>query len=250
MKIGLIDVDGHNFPNLALMKISAYHKKIGDNVELYRCDIFYNEEYDLVYMSKVFDNTYSKDFIGVVNAKKVIRGGYGYDNYEKPFEEYETTFPDYSIYYEKYPQFKKTAFGYLTRGCPRNCDFCMVGKYEGTKNIQVSELSNFYNPELHNEIKLLDPNLFANKNNLHLLQQLADTKTTIDITQGFDIRLLTKVQCDIINNFKVKSIHFAWDNMDGITEEILEKKRSWLNFGRRKLINQMPIEKQLDYNGG
>lgn len=72
MRIGLIDVDGHNFPNLALMKLSAFHKKCGDYVDWHNTDNLY----DCVYMSKVFDSTYTKDMPTPNNAKEVIRGGH------------------------------------------------------------------------------------------------------------------------------------------------------------------------------
>jgi len=74
-RIGLIDVDGHHFPNLALMRISSYHKSIGDKVEWWFGDL---EHYDIVYKSKVFSDTYSKDVPDPINADKVIRGGTGY----------------------------------------------------------------------------------------------------------------------------------------------------------------------------
>ena len=75
MNIGLIDVDGHHFPNLCLMKLSAWHKKNGDNVEWYSQE---RNLYDLVYMSKVFNEEYSPDIPEPKNAKKVIKGGTGY----------------------------------------------------------------------------------------------------------------------------------------------------------------------------
>lgn len=74
-RIGLIDVDGHNFPNLALMRISAYHKAQGDSVEWWWSDLFH---YDIVYMSKVFSDAYSPDVPEPMNADKVIKGGTGY----------------------------------------------------------------------------------------------------------------------------------------------------------------------------
>lgn len=75
MKIGLIDVDGHNFPNLALMRISAYHKARGDEVEWWWSDFIH---YDIVYMSKVFSDAYSPDLPEPMNADKVVKGGTGY----------------------------------------------------------------------------------------------------------------------------------------------------------------------------
>lgn len=234
MKIGLIDVDSHNFPNLALMKISSYHKELGDKVEWYDNISAFNYEYDIVYMSKVFDNTYTKDYQYPIFSKKVIKGGYGYDNYKKPFKGYEKQFPDYSIYYDIYPQFKNTAFGYLTRGCPRNCSFCMVGKYEGLKTTKVSSIENFYDKSMHKEIKLLDPNIFGSKESVKFLKELADTNAIIDITQGVDIRLLNKEQAEVINTMRVKMLHFAWDNDDnGITEKMFIEKRKLIKFGNR-----------------
>ena len=123
MKIGLIDVDNYNkkpkFPNIALMKISAWHKAQGHDVEWW----FGFEHYDRVYMSKVFDETYVKDFQYCINADEVVKGGtgYGLDN-ALPYE-IEHIYPDYSIY----PTLTNdTAYGFLTRGCPRGCHFCIV----------------------------------------------------------------------------------------------------------------------------
>ena len=130
MKIGLIDVDGHHFPNLALMRISAYHKAMGDEVEWWWTDLIH---YEIVYMSKIFSNIYSKDIPEPMNADKVIKGGTGYcislgpdgkevfdksKNHTLP-EEVERMFPDYSIY----PQFD-FAISMTSRGCPRGCSFC------------------------------------------------------------------------------------------------------------------------------
>ena len=115
MRIGLIDVDGHNFPNLALMKISAWHKKQGDNVE-WGIPML---EYDKVYLAKVF--TDSDDFNTVIHANEIIKGGTGYDLKNELPAEIESIYPDYSLY-----NITDTAYGFLTRGCPRNCPFCMV----------------------------------------------------------------------------------------------------------------------------
>ncbi|MEI3499941.1 MAG: hypothetical protein V8Q39_00220 [Anaerovoracaceae bacterium] len=116
MKIGLIDVDGHSgFPNLALMKISAWHKQQGDDVEWW----IGLKKYDRVYMSKVF--TFSPDVDAVIQAGEIVQGGTGYKDYRNLPQEIELTFPDYSIY----PDYKH-AIGFLTRGCIRSCPWCIV----------------------------------------------------------------------------------------------------------------------------
>lgn len=203
MTIGLIDVDGHNFPNLALMKISAYHKSIGDTVEW--CIPL--AHYDIVYQSKVFDETYSEDIDWIPQADKVIKGGTGYGLEGKLPDEIEHMYPDYSLYPELT---KDTAYGFLTRGCPRGCGFCIVAGKEGRRSIKVADLDEFWRGQKH--IKLLDPNLLACKEHPDLLQQLIDSKACVDFTQGLDIRLTTEANISLINKVKVKNIHFAWDN--------------------------------------
>lgn len=96
MKIGLIDVDSHNYPNLALMKISAYHKSRGDSVEWW----WGLGQYDRVYMSKVFDSTYSQDMDEPLNAREIVKGGTGYGLDNRLPEEIEHCEPDYSLYPE------------------------------------------------------------------------------------------------------------------------------------------------------
>ena len=203
MKVGLIDVDGHNFPNLALMKISAYHKAKGDTVEW--CFPF--DHYDVVYQSKVFDSTYSPDIDWTPWADKVIKGGTGYGLDNKLPDEVEHMYPDYSLY----PDLTKdTAYGFLTRGCPRGCDFCIVAKKEGRRSVKVADLSEFWRGQKN--IVLLDPNLLACKEHHDLLQQLIDSKACVDFSQGIDIRLTNEKNIDLINRVKLKNIHFAWDN--------------------------------------
>ena len=115
MKIGLVDVDGHNWPNLALMKISAWHKKWNDSVEWAGS----LEHYDIVYMAKVF--TFTADDLQAYQAEEIIKGGTGYDLVGKLPEDIERCYPDYELY-----GIKDTAYGYLTRGCPRQCPFCIA----------------------------------------------------------------------------------------------------------------------------
>lgn len=209
MRIGLVDVDGHsNFPNLALMKLSAWHKAQGDEVEM----LFPMSSYDRVYMSKVFD--FTPDFNTCIDTKEIIKGGTGYDMSIRLPNEVESTYPDYNLY-----GITDTAYGYLTRGCPRNCPFCIVGEKEGLKSYKVSDLDGFWNGQKH--ITLLDPNITACPDRIELLNQLADSQAWVDFTQGLDIRLITEDVAEIINKIKVKMLHFAWDRRNE-DERIIE----------------------------
>lgn len=222
MKIGMIDVDGHNFPNLALMKISAWHKARGDSVEWW----WGWGQYDRVYISKVFDETYSKDILDPLNAKEIIRGGTGYGLDNKLPEEIERMYPDYSLY----PQYTKdTAYGFLTRGCPNNCPFCIVCAKEGRKSCKVADLSDWWNGQKN--IVLCDPNLLACRDHMDLLGQLADSKAWVDMNQGADARMLTEKNIEALNRVKFKRIHFAWDLMDR-SEQIIKGLNLYLEQGK------------------
>lgn len=203
MKIGLIDVDGHKFPNLALMKISAYHKMRGDEVEW----AFPMATYDIVYQSKVFDDTYSPDIDWTPQAAQIIKGGTGYGLDNRLPDEIEHIYPDYDLYPELT---KDKAYGFLTRGCFRHCNFCVVGDKEGLKSVKVADLSEFWRGQKY--IKLLDPNLLACREHKELLGQLAASRAYVDFTQGLDIRLTNPDNISLINNVRLKDIHFAWDN--------------------------------------
>lgn len=208
MKIGLIDVDQHyktaKYPNLALMKLSAWHKAQGDNVDWW----WGFDHYDRVYMSKVFDETYTKDVIPPINADEIIKGGSGYGLENKLPDEIEHIYPDYSLY----PTLtKNTAYGFLTRGCPRGCHFCIVAGKEGRRSVKTADLSEWWNGQKN--IVLMDPNLLAYKGHMDLLQKLIDSKAWVDVNQGFDCRLLTEKNIEAINRMKIKDIHFAWDYM-------------------------------------
>lgn len=204
MKVGLIDVDGHNFPNLALMKISAWHKAQGDSVEWW----WGFGQYDRVYMSKVFDETYSPDMPEPLNAAEIVKGGTGYGLENVLPDEIEHVYPDYSLYPELT---KDTAYGFLTRGCPRGCHFCIVAKKEGRRSCHVADLSEWWSGQKN--IVLLDPNLLACPEHMRILQQLSDSGAYVDFTQGLDGRLLTPENIVAINRVKLKQIHFAWDYM-------------------------------------
>ncbi len=202
MKIGLYDADSHNWPNLCLMKLSANHKSLGDDVEMWSPE----GQYDLVYKSRVFTDAYSKDAQVIPNAAQVICGGTGYGPGPDLPDAVEHTRPDYSLY----PQFQGTAYGFLTRGCPRNCGFCIVSGKEGRRSRQVADLSEFWDGQ--REIKLLDPNLLACPDHEKLILQLADSRAWVDFTQGLDIRLVTPDNAALLNRVRTKMIHFAWDD--------------------------------------
>lgn len=214
MKIGLIDVDSHNFPNLALMKISAWHKAQGDDVEW----CFPMDHYDVVYQSKVFDDTYSPDIDWHPLADKIIMGGTGYGLDNTLPEEIEHIYPDYSIYPELT---KDTAYGFLTRGCPRGCKFCIVAGKEGRRSVKCADLSEFWRGQ--KKIVLLDPNILACSEHPDLLQQLIDSNAWVDINQGLDIRMTNERNIELINQIKAKEIHFAWDNAEDDLKPYFER---------------------------
>jgi len=215
LKIGLYDVDSHNFPNLPLMKISAYHKSKGDTVEW----LNYFNHYDKVYVSKVLGDEYSTINDTVIDADEIVFGGTGLaitvENGKEVYhkdrdnnlpDEIEHIYPDYSLY----PQYTY-AVGFLTRGCCNNCDFCIVSKKEGICSKKVADLSEFWSGQ--KEIKLLDPNILACNDRKELLQQLIDSKSHIDFTQGLDARFITEEIAELIKQCNVKMYHFAFDFM-------------------------------------
>lgn len=232
MKIGLIDVDSHNYPNLALMKLSAWHKQQGDTAEWY--DPF--EHYDTVYMSKVF--SFTPDYGYMVNADRVVKGGTGYaihgaggEHYDKaddkplPYD-VEHIMPDYSLY-----GITDTAYGQLTRGCPRGCLFCIVGKKEGLRSIKVADLSEFWSGQKN--IVLNDPNILACSDWRDLFQQLADSRAAIDLNQGLDARMLTEEKCEAIDKLKISQIHFAWDRYED-RDKVLPKLKMFSEICKTK----------------
>ena len=225
IRIGLIDVDSHNFPNLCLMKLSAYHKAQGHQV-LWWNPLFY---FDVVYKSRVFTDTYSKDTIAVTNAGTVIKGGTGYGPGSDLPDEIEHSYPDYSLY----PQYSETAYGFLSRGCPRGCGFCIVGGKEGRKSRKVADLSEFWRGQ--REIKLMDANLLACPDHEKLLLQLAESRALVDFSQGLDIRLITRDNVALLNQVRTKAVHFAWDNPDEDLTRYFRQFLEWTSIRNPRL---------------
>lgn len=242
MKIGLIDVDGHNFPNLPLMKLSAWHKQQGDVVEWYEPLTAWKNPLDRVYMSKVF--TFTPDYPYPVNAKEIIRGGTGYfypDGGDLLPYEIEHTYPDYGLYSELT---NDTAYGFLTRGCPRGCDFCIVKHKEGQVSKKVADLSEFWSGQ--KSIELCDPNMFAAREWRELSEQLIASKAWIDFNQGCDIRIMSEEKAEYIKRMKIKQIHFAWDRYED-KEKIIPKFEMFkeaTGWDKRK----MPVYVLCNYN--
>lgn len=180
MKVSLVDVDGHNFPNLALMKLSAWHKAQGDEVDWYM-PLFSHP--DRIYASKVF--TFTQDFTDYNPIDpKPTKGGTGYDTSITLPDEVESMSPDYSIY----PQYDY-AIGFLTRGCIRKCKWCVVPRKEGTLHV-VGDIEKI---GVRKHVVLMDNNfLAADEDFVHeQLEKSKRLKLQIDFNQALDARLVT-----------------------------------------------------------
>lgn len=202
MKIGLHDAEmehlkNKTFPNFALMKISAYHKSLGDNVEWW---VPLNT-YDRVYSSKVFDYTPENPYL----PADTIKGGTGYGLYNVLPEEIDQMFPDYTIYTKC-----DYAIGFLTRGCPNNCEWCYVPKKEG--NIRpYAKWHDIVRPD-SKKLVLMDNNILASDYGISQLEELTHTDYQIDLNQGMDIRLLNDDVCRILAKLKwIRYIRFSCD---------------------------------------
>lgn len=192
MRIGLIDVDGHAkkkkwgatiYPNIALAKIARFYKEHGDEVEWY-CP--FSPWYDIVYMSKVFN--FSPDYPYIfINAKSIVKGGTGYNVESVLPTEIDHCQPDYSIY----PRIPSDyAYGFLTRGCPNKCKWCVVPRKEGAIRpyMDVDEIA----IEGRHKLVLMDNNFLAAGDYAHeQLDKIISRGYRVDFNQALDARLVT-----------------------------------------------------------
>ena len=199
MKIGLLDIDGHNFPNLALMKISAFYKQQGHDVQWVKN----LQQYDMVYKSKIFTFTPDKNIL--YKSEHTIIGGTGYKLYGELF--CDGAEPDYSLY----PQFPD-AYGFLTRGCVRKCSWCIVPKKEGWirpyRNIETVLQGK-------KTAVLMDNNVLASDHGKYQMEKIVDSGCKVDFNQGLDSRLVTEEIAKLLSKIKwIRFIRFAVDSID------------------------------------
>ena len=190
MNIGLIDVDGHNFPNLALMKISAWHKAQGDRVEF--ATMF--EHYDRLYKSKVF--TFTPDNEYCYQADEIIQGGTGYDMAAALPDGIDSMCPDYSLYNCEH------AYGFLTRGCIRRCEWCLVPEKEGTIRA-YADIDSFLMGK--KTAVLMDNNVLASDHGIRQIERIIELEIKVDFNQGLDARLIDDSMAKLLS--KVKWLH-------------------------------------------
>lgn len=202
MKVLLIDIDS-KIPNLALMKLSAWHKAQGDEVILNNCSC----KPDKIYASTIF--TRSKPICKMLQKvfPNIEIGGTGWDVKKKLKPEVENMIPDYSLYG------CNTGMGFSSRGCPNICDFCLVPKKEG-KLKQATKITDIINPASRH-ITLLDNNFTADPQMLDKCQEIKERNLIVNLCQGVDIRIMTDEKAKALTSLVHKErINIAWDKIE------------------------------------
>lgn len=196
MRIGLLAVDSR-IPNLALMKLSTWHKAQGDTVEI--ASPLWGE-YDRVYRSKQFD--FTPDDAAPWGCE-VVSGGTGYDlTTTLPCD--DTTRPDYNLFGCDY------AMGYTTRGCPRRCPFCVVWRKDGDIH-RVADPEDFWSGQTR--LRLMDDNLLAAPFAFEWFCNWAVANRVKIAWENLDARLLTDEAAAMLMRVpRWGNLHFAWDN--------------------------------------
>lgn len=208
MNIGLLAVDS-SYPNLALMKISSYHKANGDVVDWYNPF----DHFDKIYMAKVF--SFTEDYRQyIINADHIEKGGTGYDIKKILPQDIDQVQPDYSVY----PTIdKKTAYGFLTRGCPNRCKWCVVPQKEGKLSpyMDVEEIA----IDGRKNLILMDNNILASEYGLQQIEKIVRLGVRVDFNQGLDARLVTNDIARLLAKVKwMKRIRFGCDTPGQIAE--------------------------------
>ena len=205
MRVGIYDVDS-KMPNLALMKISAYHKARGDGVEMY--SPLFIDSYDKIYASKVFDFSDGS----LIQPDRMVVGGTGWDLKTVLPAEIEKLTPDYSLY--KYPH----NIGFTMRGCRLRCPFCLVPEKEG-KPKPNNTIPEIWTQRDSNFVVLLDNDFFGNPEWQDRINELRELKLKVNFSQGLNIRNLKPEQAEALASVDFRSIrntwkqvYFAWDD--------------------------------------
>ena len=223
MNILLLDVDS-KIPNLALMKLSTYHKAKGDNVILEKLGFkgypnnkfysYYNNNFDKIYISIIF--TFNKNSIKIKNCDNIEIGGAGYDYNIRLNNNIDNCIEDYSVYPDN-----EFLYGFITRGCIRNCYFCFVPKKEG-KLYKYRNINQIYRNGFKS-IKFLDNNILAYDKHEKILQELINKKIKCEFNQGLDIRLLNESNAYLLSKLNYDALYaFAFDDIK--YKKIIEKK--------------------------
>lgn len=207
MKVLLIDVDS-KMPNLALMKLSAYHKQRRDKIYLNSgCNP------DRVYISCIFQKNRSKALgIAKMFGCPVETGGYGINGIKLP-DEIEHITPDYSLYNCDY------SMGFTSRGCTRNCPFCIIPTKEGYIK-DHAPITEFLHLD-HNKLILIDNNFLASPRWRENLEFIIENDLKINFLQGLDIRIVNEENAKLLaecktrdHKFNRRALYFAWDLME------------------------------------
>ena len=208
--IGLHDSDTTNFPNLALMKLSAWHKAQGDHVEWWNPLL----QYDTVYSSKVFTFTPENPYL----PENTIKGGTGYGIYKDLDPEIDAMFPDYSIYPDC-----GYAIGYLTRGCVRKCPWCVVPKKEGWIH-PYDTWQTIKRPD-SNDIVFMDNNVLACDHGISQIREMGGQKIRVDFNQGLDARLITPEIATLLGKLRWRTFLRMACDTEAVLDLVLEKIR-------------------------
>ena len=233
MRIGLLAEDCHKgFPNLAILKIAAYHKRMGDDVFIYNP----MEHYDRVYWSKVF--TFKPKYAYPIQADEVVKGGTGFGApYKQLPEEIDRMQPDYSFAFK----WKRDwAIGFLTRGCIRKCPWCVVPKAEGHVRpyMDVDEIA----IEGRTNLFLMDNNILASDYGLQQIEKISKLGYRVDFNQAMDARVVTDEVAKLLARTKwIDFIRFGCDTAGQVDfcERAIEMIRSHGFKGRFELYTML-----------